>query len=102
MKLTLGGNLILSSNRLTVLNVVVRPNPELVDPLNTKRTQRNKKTTGVPESDTNDGSYAPSGLYNRRVLSDSGNGSNRKELGKHATPLLVETWMKGAACKRLR
>ena len=50
----------------------------------------------------NDGSYAPSGLYNRRVLSDSGNGSNRKELGKHATPLLVETWMKGAACKRLR
>ena len=56
VKLTLGGNLILSSNRLTVLMVVVCPNPELVDPLNTTTTQRNEKATGVPESDTNDGS----------------------------------------------
>jgi hypothetical protein len=52
MKLTLGGNLILSSNQLTVLMDLVA---ELVDPLNTKTTQRNEKSTGVPESDTNDG-----------------------------------------------
>ena len=38
------------------LMVVVRPTPELVDPLNTKRTPRNNTSTGVPERITKNGS----------------------------------------------